>query len=279
WYTLAMFPVIIGLLAIFIAWRFRHVRSQLASWGAGQRALLVVAHPDDESLFFSTYINNAARSGVEVHILCLSTGNASGLGQIRVAEMRQACAALKVPESRLIIADDPQLQDGFHPWSADAICKHLAAAFKLIQPDELVTFDAGGVSGHPNHTSIYHAVRHFMTEMQSGQACGCNGHSSGNGGGGGKRCRVYTLVTHQLLLKFTGPLGVLVLLGASCLASGPGSAVLFARDPSLSFRAMIRHRSQLVWYRLLFVLFSTYTYANQLDLIGYLPLASRLGLP
>ncbi|GIL51013.1 hypothetical protein Vafri_6972 [Volvox africanus] len=204
-------------------------------------------------------------------------------------------------------------QDGFHPWRADDICKHLAAAFKSIQPDELVTFDAGGVSGHPNHTSIYHAVRHFMTEMRSGQACGYNDRS-GSGSGGGNRCRVYTLVskhnldafkfvirlptpdvpftlpsaccsalprpaqaTHQLLLKFTGPLGVLVLLGASRLVSGPGSVVLFARDPSLSFRAMICHRSQLVWYRLLFVLFSTYTYANQLDHIGYLPLASRQG--
>ncbi|GIL51012.1 hypothetical protein Vafri_6972 [Volvox africanus] len=167
-------------------------------------------------------------------------------------------------------------QDGFHPWRADDICKHLAAAFKSIQPDELVTFDAGGVSGHPNHTSIYHAVRHFMTEMRSGQACGYNDRS-GSGSGGGNRCRVYTLATHQLLLKFTGPLGVLVLLGASRLVSGPGSVVLFARDPSLSFRAMICHRSQLVWYRLLFVLFSTYTYANQLDHIGYLPLASRQG--
>ncbi|GIL75135.1 hypothetical protein Vretimale_7820 [Volvox reticuliferus] len=266
-----MVSLVIGLLAIFFAWCFRHVRSHLASSRAGQRALLVVAHPDDESLFFASYIANAAHAGMEVHILCLSTGNADGFGHIRVAEMRQACATLKVPMSRLIIADDPKLQDGFHSWRADDICNHLAAAFKSIQPDELVTFDSGGVSGHPNHTSIYHAVRRFITEMRAG---GDSCHSSG---GGGNRCRVYTLVTHPLLLKFTGPLGVLVLLVASRLASGSGGVVLLARDPSLSFRAMICHWSQLVWYRLLFVLFSTYTYVNQLHLIGDLPLENRIG--
>lgn len=38
------------------------------------RALLVVAHPDDEALFFANYINSATRAGVRVHVLCLSTG-------------------------------------------------------------------------------------------------------------------------------------------------------------------------------------------------------------
>ncbi len=42
------------------------------------RALVVVAHPDDESLFFTNYITSAVRAGVQVHILCLSTGACQG---------------------------------------------------------------------------------------------------------------------------------------------------------------------------------------------------------
>ncbi|PNH05262.1 hypothetical protein TSOC_008489 [Tetrabaena socialis] len=40
----------------------------------GQRTLLVVAHPDDESLFFASYLADAAHAGRQVHVLCLSTG-------------------------------------------------------------------------------------------------------------------------------------------------------------------------------------------------------------
>jgi hypothetical protein len=37
--------------------------------------------------------------------------------------------------------------------------------------------------------------------------------------------------------------------------------------PSLNWKAMVVHRSQFVWYRRLFVVFSCYTYINLLRLI------------
>ncbi|EFJ49769.1 hypothetical protein VOLCADRAFT_104217 [Volvox carteri f. nagariensis] len=198
----------------------------------------------------------------------MSTGNANGLGHIRVGELRSACATFKVPKAHLTILDDPELQDGFRTWGVNAVCKHVACTVQSLQPDELVTFDAGGVSGHPNHTCIYHAVRHVM-EARGAEVSGVR-----KGGGRGKRCRVYTLVTHPLLLKFSGPLGVMLItvLAAVTPRSRPGDRMFLTRDPTLCFRAMICHWSQFVWYRLLFVLFSTYTYANQLRPIGELHL-------
>ena len=38
------------------------------------RLLLVVAHPDDESMFFAPLLTAAARSGTNVFVLCLSNG-------------------------------------------------------------------------------------------------------------------------------------------------------------------------------------------------------------
>ncbi|PNG99429.1 N-acetylglucosaminyl-phosphatidylinositol de-N-acetylase, partial [Tetrabaena socialis] len=160
--------------------------------------------------------------------------------------------------------------DGFRPWDAEAVTARVAAAVDTLQPDVLLTFDAGGVSGHPNHTSIYRAVRRMVDEEAGAEAAG-----GGGGGGGGaatrvvKRCSVRTLVTHPLALKFSGPLGAAALLLLPPLArslgrpegggsggrggGGEGAAdeLLLSRDPLQSVRAMLCHRSQFVWLAVL----------------------------
>ena len=78
---------------------------------SGGRALLVTAHPDDEAMFFAPAVLCLARS-VEVHILCLSSGDYDGLGAVRARELPHACACLGVPPARVRVLDDPQLRDG-----------------------------------------------------------------------------------------------------------------------------------------------------------------------
>jgi hypothetical protein len=38
------------------------------------RVLLVIAHPDDEAMFFSPTLLTMRQLNIEVHVLCLSTG-------------------------------------------------------------------------------------------------------------------------------------------------------------------------------------------------------------
>jgi hypothetical protein len=40
----------------------------------GQRVLFVIAHPDDEAMFFVPTVVQLVNSGVQVHLLCLSSG-------------------------------------------------------------------------------------------------------------------------------------------------------------------------------------------------------------
>jgi N-acetylglucosaminylphosphatidylinositol deacetylase len=56
----------------------------LAAATMEQRVLLVVAHPDDETLFFSPTLLGLAAQGNVVHILCLSAGidNACSVPQL-----------------------------------------------------------------------------------------------------------------------------------------------------------------------------------------------------
>ena len=85
------------------------------------RILLLTAHPDDECLFFTPTLsslltsssmvdgNQASRTteDVEVYSLCLSVGNADGLGDVRQDELARSLDVLGVAKSRRWIVDHP----------------------------------------------------------------------------------------------------------------------------------------------------------------------------
>lgn len=48
--------------------------------------MYVIAHPDDEAMFFVPSIVNL-RQNNRLYLLCLSTGNFAGLGRIREKEL------------------------------------------------------------------------------------------------------------------------------------------------------------------------------------------------
>lgn len=51
----------------------------------------VVAHPDDEAMFFWPTLAQLHDAGVRLSVLCLSTGNFDGLGDLRRQEMVESC--------------------------------------------------------------------------------------------------------------------------------------------------------------------------------------------
>ncbi|XP_022681208.1 probable N-acetylglucosaminyl-phosphatidylinositol de-N-acetylase [Setaria italica] len=79
-----------------------------------RNVLLVVAHPDDESMFFTPTILFLKSKGHNIHVLCMSQGNADGLGVTRKEELYHACDTLKIPREQVKVLDHPKLQDGFH---------------------------------------------------------------------------------------------------------------------------------------------------------------------
>lgn len=66
--------------------------------------LFVVAHPDDESMFFTPMISQITKDPrYSVFLLCLSTGNADGLGNRRLFEVH-SCAhhVLAIPSENIV---------------------------------------------------------------------------------------------------------------------------------------------------------------------------------
>ena len=55
--------------------------------------LYVIAHPDDEAMFFVPSIIALGKHN-NLHMLCLSNGNADGLGRVREKELEASCKYL-----------------------------------------------------------------------------------------------------------------------------------------------------------------------------------------
>ena len=82
-------------------------------------------------------------------MLCLSNGNAAGLGKIREKELERACKRLGFSEAPTVL-DDPELEDGMDKtWAPELVanqiekfCKHRES---IDGPegkiDILITFD------------------------------------------------------------------------------------------------------------------------------------------
>ncbi|KAG7942331.1 hypothetical protein I3843_16G097400 [Carya illinoinensis] len=107
-----------------------------------RNVLLVIAHPDDESMFFSPTINYLTSTGHNLHVLCLSTGDTDGKGNIKKEELYQACEILKVPLQQVKIIDHLDLQDGFgRIWNHTLLASIIEEEIMSYGIDSIITFD------------------------------------------------------------------------------------------------------------------------------------------
>lgn len=225
-------------------------------------------------------------------------GDAEGLGETRKKELVKSALALGVrSESDIWVVDRPYVphipiprlpsptltppnRDDFPdsmttPWPQQKIAALLLQAFSPphLRPtaaiDVLITFDHTGVSSHPNHTSLYHGARAFLSELVRGRP----GHA----------CPVdlYTLRSVSALRKYLSvcdmPLTMVTAFfravwGRRGGREHPGS-LLFVNQLvgggalGSAWGAMVgAHKSQMVWFRWLWIVFSRYMVMNDLQL-------------
>ncbi|PSC68734.1 N-acetylglucosaminyl-phosphatidylinositol de-N-acetylase [Micractinium conductrix] len=208
-------------------------------------------------MFFSPLVLHlTAVQETRVALLCLSTGNADGLGQLRSRELLHACMWLGIDRDDVMLVDDPRLQDGMHQrWAAAAVAEQVAEAVRRFQPGRVYTFDAGGVSGHPNHAATAAGVLQWWADTPT---------SSSLSG----LPQLWQLQTVGLPCKYAGPLDVPLSWASTLLRRrwrGQQAALcLNLRRPRRAWRALLAHSSQMVWYRRLWLLLSRYMYVNTL---------------
>lgn len=294
-----LFYVFLAPVILFAIWQFNATiappPAPPAQLQQGKRIILLIAHPDDESMFFSPTLTRLTDPalGNHVKILCLSTGNADGLGETRKKELEAAAITLGLRKSEdVFVLDDPsKFKDGMkEQWDEKEIARVLAQAFMgpaqakkaaanegpRATIDALVTFDKHGVSSHPNHIALYHGARLFLSDLMHDHA--------------GFACPVsmYTLTSINILRKYSLFLDILptyftgivsdMISGVtgkrSKAASGgiskgsKGSRVVFLSDVARYLKArdaMVNgHKSQMVWFRWGWITIGRYMFVNDL---------------
>jgi len=160
-----------------------------------ERSLLLVhAHPDDESIFTGATMAAYAAEGARVTLVTCTLGELGEiippdlghlfpdeLGQHRIVELDRACAALGVTDHRFLGGEGrwrdsgmmglPDNDDPRCFWQAnvDEAASMLADVIREVAADVIVTYDANGFYGHPDHIQA-HRVAWRAFEMTGATA-------------------------------------------------------------------------------------------------------------
>jgi N-acetyl-1-D-myo-inositol-2-amino-2-deoxy-alpha-D-glucopyranoside deacetylase len=157
--------------------------------------LFVHAHPDDESIETGATMAKYAAQGARVTLVTCTLGEMGevipaelahlaadadgGLGQHRIGELTAACAALGVTDHRFLggagrwrdsgMMGTPANDEPGCFWRADVdeAARELAAIITEVRPQVLVTYDARGFYGHPDHIQA-HRVSWRAFELAGG---------------------------------------------------------------------------------------------------------------
>lgn len=271
WFTIAQIPILIVTLWIFTVYMI-----QTYPTIRGKRILLLIAHPDDEAMFFAPTVQwlTQADLGNQLIILCLSSGDADGLGHIRKDELKKSALQLGVKsEEHVVVIEDEKFPDSMTvTWDAKAIgsmlsrffapnlSKSSASAAPKAGVDVIITFDKGGVSGHPNHISLYHGAMSFVRTLMQRHT------------GWKAPVALYTLTTTNILRKYTSIFDIICTILACIFRSKEKgdfpSPMLFMSGPRDMRRAQsamtTAHKSQMRWFRWGWIGVSRYMVVNDL---------------
>ncbi|KAK0388407.1 hypothetical protein NLU13_4651 [Sarocladium strictum] len=251
-----------------------------------KRICLLIAHPDDEAMFFAPTVLALTRpeTGNHVKILCLSTGDADGLGETRRKELIKSGMQLGLrDEDDVFVVDNPEdFPDSMTTtWDTQKIANLLCSAFAPtlnsprpksssanINIDVLITFDAQGISSHPNHISLFHGARAFIANLLA------TTESS--------PVDLYTLGSVSVFRKYTSVADIFATVGSWWMKGSDSNSeesqkhpetLLFASKLSgdasfgAAWKAMTEaHKSQMVWFRYGWITFSRYMVINDLRL-------------
>lgn len=242
----ALIGIVVAVVGVGLHWQ--RVSTQAAPPIRGD-VLLVFAHPDDEVMFFTPLLDLLQSREIAVHFLCLSNGNFEGHGKAREAELVESAAYFGVPKKNVKIVSHPQLQDGMkEDWPAQVVRKEVDAYLQRAGTiSTVVTFDGAGVSHHPNHIAVHNGVCAVKNNMPPGLI-------------------FLQLHSRSLLTKYLGPLSLLQYwnLSRDTLSRTKFVVITPPSRVGRSYHGMRKHASQLVWFRYLFVAFSSYTFMDEL---------------
>jgi N-acetylglucosaminylphosphatidylinositol deacetylase len=170
-----------------------------------------------------------------VFVTSLSNGNFDGQGLVREKELKQSCLSFGVERVEILsFLDGPDEE-----WDVEQGATELQKQVEKIgNVKTILTFDAFGVSGHPNHKAAFEMCRLLHQKN--------------------RQTNVLVLHSKMWLSKYLGFLEMLI-----SVIFAPKDVFFLSFSPMAVYAKMNRsYPSQFVWFRKLFVIFSSYSYFN-----------------
>jgi len=133
----------------------------------------VFAHPDDESFSSGGVLARYAAEGVETCLITATLGEAgelngqtadpTHLARIREPELQEAAGILGVRHLRLL-----RLPDGHLASNPDRLMEAIRDALLDLSPQVVITEDAQGITGHPDHLAVTQATIRAFDSLPNG---------------------------------------------------------------------------------------------------------------
>ena len=241
-FCLALSSFLILLKLAYNRLRAKNSFSKHVRYNAIESVLLVIAHPDDEVMFFTPMIRLLAELGCTIQILCLSQGQGGG----REAELKESCKILGVDE--YVCLNDERLIDGMNnDWDLDVVKERVLELLNKRIFDLVVTFDGYGVSNHRNHIAACKGTELALASFPGD-------------------VELLELQSIRLVRKYAGMVNYLYDFIKSAIGIGGGNDIYAVPCPYEVFwiaqEAMSKHASQLVWFRKIYLLLCRYIFIN-----------------
>jgi N-acetylglucosaminylphosphatidylinositol deacetylase len=247
-FSLALSAFLVILKLAYNRLRSKNTFSRFIRFKAIESVLLVIAHPDDEVMFFTPTIRLLAELGCSIQILCLSQGQGNG----REGELRGSCKILGVDD--FICLNDERLLDGMeNKWDLETVRECVLELLKKRVFDLVVTFDNYGVSGHPNHIATCKGVELAISSLP-------------------KTIELLELESIRIFRKYSGMVNYIYDFIKVSTGICGGNDIYAIPCPHEVFwiaqEAMGKHSSQLVWYRKIYLLLSRFIFINSFKRIN-----------
>jgi LmbE family N-acetylglucosaminyl deacetylase len=137
--------------------------------------LVVMAHPDDESMGCGGLILRHTRAGIPVNLICATRGEAGwggkplgakkeDLAQIRTDELEEAAAALAIRGVELWDYPD----GGVARCDRQEITQRIWEQITKLRPKVVVAWGPDGGYGHPDHIAVGACADTAVTSMAEG---------------------------------------------------------------------------------------------------------------
>lgn len=217
-----------------------------------------------QCMFFGpTLVALGRRKNCRIFVLCLSngkmlvgcclhgwwwkthfTGDFDKQGHLRKDELWNSCRTLNIDARDVflmkctLLPDDPQVE-----WKVEVLSQLILNYIEALDIDLLLTFDKEGISQHKNHQAIYYATASLCLSGLMPSSC-----------------KILVLDSVNVIRKYISFFDVF-----SSLLLSTSWSVLKWKERKTVQTAMQEHKSQMMWFRKLYIVFSRYMLINSLS--------------